>query len=334
MNTNVQEHIKIKQILLNLFISMTLFGPMIFESGSNLFSQGLGTVTDFDGNVYTEILIGNQVWLKENLNSLHYSDGTEIPDVVSYNNDSLMAVTYGRLYTWPATMRNSLVEETQGVAPDGYHIPSEAEWIELETFLGGPNIAGGKMKETGTEHWLAPNTGATNSSGFTVLGAGEWDAIGTPNRFLYLKEWAVFWTSTNVDSEKARERILFYNQGSITRAQWYKTMKSSIRCIRNSNTDVEETSNIPIEFKLDQNYPNPFNPVTTINYTVGSRQFVTLKIYDMLGSEVIALINEEKQTGNYEVEFSTKNLKLTSGVYFYRLQAGNSIQSKKMILLK
>jgi uncharacterized protein (TIGR02145 family) len=332
MNISVQKHITTKQIYLNLFISMILFGPMICESSSSLFSQGLGTVTDFDGNVYTEIQIGNQVWLKENLNSLHYSDGTEIPDVVSYNNDSLMAVTYGRLYTWPATMRNSVVEETQGVAPDGYHIPSEAEWIEMENFLGGPNIAGGKMKETGTEHWLAPNTGATNSSGFTVLGAGEWDAIGTPNRFLYLKEWAVFWTSTDVNSEMARERILFYNDGAITRAQWYKTMKSSIRCIKNSNTSVEETSNIPIGYKLDQNYPNPFNPSTKITFQIPDLSFVSLKVYDMLGNEISTLVDGELPAGEFEVEF--KATALPSGIYFYRLQTGNFNESKKMLFLK
>ncbi len=88
----------------------------------------------------------------------------------------------------------------------------------------------------------------------------------------------------------------------------------------------------PNKFSLEQNYPNPFNPTTNIQYTMGSKQFVSLKVYDVLGNEIATLVNEEKSAGNYKVEFSNKNI--SSGIYFYVLQAGSFIETKKMILLQ
>ncbi|MFI5407574.1 MAG: T9SS type A sorting domain-containing protein, partial [Nitrososphaerales archaeon] len=100
-----------------------------------------------------------------------------------------------------------------------------------------------------------------------------------------------------------------------------------------STTNIYEDKNdLPSGFSLSQNYPNPFNPVTNIQYVVDSRQSVTLKVYDLLGNEVAVLVNEVKPAGKYEVEFSA--IILPSGIYFYRLQAGDFIETKKMILLK
>jgi 7,8-dihydropterin-6-yl-methyl-4-(beta-D-ribofuranosyl)aminobenzene 5'-phosphate synthase len=101
-------------------------------------------------------------------------------------------------------------------------------------------------------------------------------------------------------------------------------------------TDIKESevgeSQIPQRFKLEQNYPNPFNPTTTIKYSVPKLSFVTIKIYDVLGNEVATLVNEEKAVGAYELNWNATNL--PSGVYFYRLQAGDFVETKKMILLK
>jgi hypothetical protein len=91
-------------------------------------------------------------------------------------------------------------------------------------------------------------------------------------------------------------------------------------------------SMIPVGYKLNQNYPNPFNPSTTINYQVPELSFVTIKVYDVLGSEVGALVNEEKSVGSYKVEFNASDL--SSGIYFYRLQAGSFVETKKMVLIK
>ena len=97
-------------------------------------------------------------------------------------------------------------------------------------------------------------------------------------------------------------------------------------------TDVEKTTKLPNEFALYQNYPNPFNPVTSIEYRVGSSEYVTLKVYDVLGNEVAVLVNEEKPAGTYEVKWNASNL--SSGVYFYQLKAGNFTATKKLLLLK
>ena len=105
-------------------------------------------------------------------------------------------------------------------------------------------------------------------------------------------------------------------------------------------TDVQNEGSVPSEFKLEQNYPNPFNPSTKIKYNIPSvivsgttqSQFVSLKVYDALGNEVVTLVNEEKPAGNYEVQFDANGL--SSGIYFYKLQVGSFVDTKKMILLK
>ena len=89
---------------------------------------------------------------------------------------------------------------------------------------------------------------------------------------------------------------------------------------------------VPNEYLLYQNFPNPFNPTTTIKYSIPKLSFVTIKIYDVLGSEVATLLNEERPAGTYELNWNANNI--SSGVYFYTLQAGDFVETKKMILLK
>ena len=97
-------------------------------------------------------------------------------------------------------------------------------------------------------------------------------------------------------------------------------------------TGVNDNSSIVNRFKLEQNYPNPFNPNTTIKYSIPERSDVTLKVYDMLGEEVASLVNESKDKGSYEINFDAS--KLSSGMYVYRLNAGDLTISKKMMLIK
>ncbi|MBK7377584.1 MAG: SBBP repeat-containing protein [Ignavibacteriales bacterium] len=94
----------------------------------------------------------------------------------------------------------------------------------------------------------------------------------------------------------------------------------------------DKTGNILIGYNLSNNYPNPFNPTTKIKYTIPARNFVTLKVYDVLGNEIVNLVNQEKQAGSYEINFDAINL--SSGIYFYKLQTGDFVHAKKMILLK
>jgi hypothetical protein len=112
---------------------------------------------------------------------------------------------------------------------------------------------------------------------------------------------------------------------------------------RNTNANIsaveDDQTNIPDHFILDQNYPNPFNPSTNIQYAISNRQFVSLKVYDILGNEIATLVNEEKSAGVYEVEFEANghsgNVRnLPSGVYIYQLRAGDFISTKKMILIR
>ncbi len=188
-----------------------------------------GTVTDYDGNVYNTVAIGNQTWIKENLKSLHYSDGTSIPDVVAYNNKDSLANIYGLLYSWYAAMHDSTEEGVQGVCPCGWHIPTNADWIRLENYLGGSSVAGGKMKDTGTEHWNPPNTGATNESGFTALPGGYRGS--TNGGFGSMGSNAHFWSSTESGSSAwCRELVNYYS--NIRRPNFSKRHSRSVRLVR------------------------------------------------------------------------------------------------------
>ena len=169
-----------------------------------------GKVTDIDGNEYGVVRIGKQIWLTENLRTTKYSDGTPIPLVEDsaawaklrisekaycYNIENNDA-RYGLLYTYGAATNGdgfgtyTKIKTVQGVCPVGWHIPKYDEWNELATELGGWGIAGGKMKEAGTQNWLTPNAGATNKSGFTALPSGYRSNKGT---FFYLGESAGYW---------------------------------------------------------------------------------------------------------------------------------------------
>jgi uncharacterized protein (TIGR02145 family) len=133
------------------------------------------------------VTICSQVWMKENLSVDRYRNGDAIPQVTDpnewrnlttgawcyYNNDPAMGEIYGKLYNWAA------VNDPRGLAPVGWHVPSETEWTTLSSCLGGEPVAGGKMKSTTL--WVSPNTGATNSSGFTALPSGLRNSQGLFN---------------------------------------------------------------------------------------------------------------------------------------------------------
>ncbi len=154
---------------------------------------------DYNGFTYNTIEIGSQVWMMENLRTTKYRDGvTPIPNVTDnsdwettaeaaycdYDNDSANSLIYGRLY-------NSYAASNPLIAPEGWHVPSLAEFFTLTDYLGG-EFAGGRMKEAGFTHWSSPNTGADNSSGFTAVGAGRRSFTGG---FQSLGEKNNFWTS-------------------------------------------------------------------------------------------------------------------------------------------
>ena len=217
---------------------------------------------DNDGNHYKAVKIGDQVWMAENLKASLYSDGTAISLVESnsawealastdkaycwYDNNSSNGNTYGALYTWAAAMNGSGSSDAnpsgvQGVCPSGWHLPSDAEWKELEMYLGMSQAEadgtgyrgtdeGSKLKETGTAHWNSPNTGATNESGFTALPGGYHDNNGT---FYFIGDYGYFWSTAEFSASHAWLRGLGYNHSPVGRSYGTKQSGFSVRCVKN-----------------------------------------------------------------------------------------------------
>jgi uncharacterized protein (TIGR02145 family) len=193
-----------------------------------------GTVADIDGNVYQTVTVGTQVWMAENLKVTHYRNGDAIPNGVAlligayceYNDDINNVETYGRLYNWYA------VSDSRNIAPVGWHVPSNAEWQTLVNFLGGEAVAGGKIKETGTTHWISPNTGATNESGLTALPGGYASYSG--DYFGEMGSTALFWSSSEYeyDSYAAWYQAANYTSSYLYSDYFNKQDGYSIRCVR------------------------------------------------------------------------------------------------------
>jgi uncharacterized protein (TIGR02145 family) len=196
-------------------------------------------IADIDGNVYHIIKIGYQYWMAENLRTTKYNDGTSILRVIInsawnltsgaygwYNNDSATyEIPYGKLY-------NGYAVNSGKLCPTGWHVPSDAEWKTLGTSLGGENIAGGKLKETGSTHWSDPNIGATNEFGFSALPGGyrEWDGISLGIR--YNGYW---WSTTEYNTNTSWFRTLSSYTGSLYNYTWgYDRRRGlSVRCVKN-----------------------------------------------------------------------------------------------------
>ena len=197
-----------------------------------------GTAYGNEVNFLTPYLtIGTQVWRVKNLDVSTYRNGDPIPKVTDnsvwnslttgawcwYNNDSATyAATYGKLYNWYA------VNDSRGLAPTGWHIPSDAEWTTLSTFLGGDVVAGDKLKEAGITHWHNANTG-TNSSGFTGLPGGLRAILGT---FGGIGGWGHWWSSAEENATFAWVRTLSHNNGSFDLGHTEKYNGLSVRCIK------------------------------------------------------------------------------------------------------
>jgi uncharacterized protein (TIGR02145 family) len=170
----------------------------------------------------------------ENLKTTRYNDGTDIPNVTDlttwsnlttpgycwFNNDEAMnKATYGALYNWYTI-------NTGKLCPPGWHVPTDVEWKTLTTYIGGESVAGGKLKETGTDHWMNPNIGATNETGFSALPGGY-----NAGSFYSRLKWGLWWSSTEMD-KYLWIRIIEYNKNLIIRTIYPKTDGLSVRCIK------------------------------------------------------------------------------------------------------
>ena len=221
-------------------------------------AQNTGKITDaWDGNTYNTVKIGDQWWMAENLKSTHYKNGvaiqTETNNILwsqltiggycSYNNDDSNVPIYGRLYNHYA------VVSSNGLCPDGWHIPSKSEWLTLINYLGGESIAGAKMKEVGTSHWESPNFGATNESGFTALPAGHRASTGT---FGSLGSSANFWTSEPPSNNLVDYHYILYRLSSILYSDGSsQDIGHSVRCVMDAEIE-HDTIHIPRDFATIQ----------------------------------------------------------------------------------
>lgn len=214
-----------------------------------------GTVTDKDGNVYDVVKLGNQEWMAQNLRTTKYADGTSIPlgsstsATTAYrycpNNSSSNVYKYGYLYNWKAVMRNSSSSysnpsHVQGICPNGWHVPSDAEWTELEDYVQSCSdytSASGNVAKAlaSTEDWnLSSNYGAVgddrsknNSTGFGALPAGYYGGS-----YAEFGSYAYFWSATENNSFNAYNRALGYDYAGVSRAGNYKPLGFSVRCVR------------------------------------------------------------------------------------------------------
>ncbi|MCX6255325.1 MAG: fibronectin type III domain-containing protein [Bacteroidia bacterium] len=217
------------------------------SSASNSVTPSATIAYDIDGNVYNIVTIGSQVWMNENLKTTKYNDGTAIPNEISaaswaasnsgaycdYSNTPANSTTYGRLYNWYAVDNNASTKLAsnggKNVCPTSWHVPTDAEWTTLTTYLGGESVAGGKLKETGNTHWYLPNTSATNETGFTALAGGSRGSSGGYGGLMNTGYW---WSSTENTTAFAWLRAMYFDYSSVGSSVADKQIGLSVRCLR------------------------------------------------------------------------------------------------------
>lgn len=220
-----------------------VYGTIYVRDTNNLiqtmtFENGHLVSTSISGGI-TAKPIDTLVWATKNLDVIFYANGDSIPLVANdsiwatlttgaycnYNNSSNYISTYGRLYNWYA------VNDPRGLAPSGWHVATESEWESLSNYLGGENIAGGKLKETGTDHWYSPNTGASDSIGFCALPGGA--------RYVKISGFGskgsagFWWTATEINSSTAWSRFMSYSNAKLSYYSNEKNKGFSVRCVKN-----------------------------------------------------------------------------------------------------
>ena len=224
-------------------------GDTLYLSGGNSFIvPGISEANpqDGDGNFYPVITIGSQKWLGEDLRTTKYNDGTPIPNLPDtyswvrdttgayswYNNDpSQSPYPRGAFYNWFATDENS--NGNKNVCPVGWHVPSMTEFQDLANFLGGSSVAGGKLKEIGTQFWRPPNTGATDDFGFGAIPHGRRDGFNGSFSFsIFLNTTSFYWTTYEENSRIAQTILLTHDN---TTLEFYQNLKKDgyqVRCIK------------------------------------------------------------------------------------------------------
>jgi uncharacterized protein (TIGR02145 family) len=310
--------------------TILLLTGLVFLTFKN---QAQTTVTDYDGNVYNILKIGTQLWLKENLKVTHFRNGVAIPNVTDdmewsnlttaaycdYYNIGSNSDIYGRLYNWYVAI------DTNNICPTDWHVPSDGEWNILEKFVDSTTDTtatgyvgtdlGGKLKEIGSMHWLSPNTGATDSLGFSALPGGYRFYTG---EFNYLWETGSWWTTRVYNGTSAWERDLYYNYAQVYRSADNIGDGMSIRCVRKGygigieNINFQEKSNI---------YPNPAFDRVYINYT--KTKSAKMQIYNIIGKCVLL---GQLNYGINNIDVSS----LSKGIYLLKMTGTDWTEERKL----
>jgi len=245
-------------LLVALNALMFLFAAQAQDVTSSVsFTCGTSTVSDYDGNSYQTLQLGTQCWMKSNMKTTHYTDGTSIAlgsstsTTVAYryypNNSSANVSTYGYLYNWPAAMHGASSSSTnpsgvQGICPTGWHVPSDAEWTQLTTWVGSQsayqcsgssaNIAKALASTSGwtssTNTCAVGNTQTSNNAtGFGAVPAGNYTGV-----YYSFGNFANFWSATEYNSYYAFCRYLGYDNAYVSRSYHDQSYGFSVRCLR------------------------------------------------------------------------------------------------------
>lgn len=283
------------------------------------------TISDIDNNLYDTVRIGVQTWFTKNLKTTHLNDGTEIinitlqnewsaattPAFCWYNNDEISyKETYGALY-------NGFTIQTGKLCPSGWHVPTSTEWSTLINYLGGYNVAGGKLKETGTTHWQSPNNGATNEVGFTALPGGYRES----DDFYGLGNSGLWWSSTKYEPTHAwSESIQSVEVGMNLTTGRYLGSGLSVRCLKgidNIVTRIEHDE--PLTLNV---YPNPVSNFLRISFLTDEEKLIT--IFDTIGNAVISITTRSR-----EPELDIRNF--TPALYFVKVQSSSTTITFKFL---
>lgn len=293
-----------------------------------------------DGNVYPIVTIGDQCWMAENLRTTRYRDGSSIPNLTDnaawtqelmtngawcdYGNDASNDATYGKLYNWYAAGYSN-------ICPLGWHVPTDAEWMTLESTLGmsgneleavlDPNRGvaqnvGGQLKATTS--WDSPNTGATNASGFTALPGGYRDYfMGT---FSSLGTFSYWWTTSLSDENRPLLRSMKNNSAGVERYDQNAHIGACVRCLLAGSVGVVEEQ--PARFTLA---PNPTRNTVTIAFAA-SAQLQFAMLLDVTGREVS--VQRMAATGAITFDLSESE----NGLYLLRLTFADGSQAVERVV--
>ena len=313
---------------------------------------GTATVTDIDNNTYNTVQIGNQCWMKENLRTTHYANGTSIPlgtnasTTTAYrynpNDDANNVPTCGYLYNWPAVMHGSSSSTTnpsgvQGICPTGWHVPSDAEWTQLTNYVSSQtqyqcnnsseNIAKALASTTGwysstTACAVGNNPSTNNATGFSALPAGDYYG----GNYSYFGGYAYFWSATESNGSYACCRYLGCLSANVSSGNGSKGNGFSVRCVRDSLSGGETTETIPTVITNSVSNITATNATCGGNVTSDGGATVTARGVCWSTSQNPTVNDSHTSNGSGTGIFTSSITGLTAGTtYYVRAYAMNSV---------